>query len=464
MNVVTLPRPESWPDDPLPLEAELEPAQTFPLEALPPPLEGAARAIIKSVQAPEALVGNSVLAAVSLATQHRANVITPADVQAPLSLFMASVALPGERKSAVDALALRPHRAFERAKVEAAQAAIDAYEALPRKEREAQRQPASPMFIVGDPTLEGLTKLLHTGLPSVGLFSAEGGTFTGGHGMGDENRLRTAAGLSKLWDGSPIDRVRSGDGAIKLYDRRLSMHLMLQPDAAMSWLSDPVLRDQGLMSRVLVAYPTSTAGTRLFSGSSAERSPEFAAYCDALRASLEPQWQTTERNELVLPALGISGLARELWIAIYNDIERGLRAELEPVRGLANKAAEMVARMAGCFAVLANPDSPRIDREHIERGGALVQFYLGEALRLADIRPRHESTSTAAKLWRWLRAHGKTEISMAEITRRATPAYVRKAVTARAAMSVLVDHHLARPTTGVVFEGSPRGEAWELRI
>lgn len=61
------------------------------------------------------------------------------------------------------------------------------------------------------------------------LFLVEGGRFIGGHAMNPDNLLRTAAALSGLWSAVPMDRVRSGDGAIKLYGRRLAVHLMVQP-------------------------------------------------------------------------------------------------------------------------------------------------------------------------------------------------------------------------------------------
>ena len=66
-----------------------------------------------------------------------------------------------------------------------------------------------------------------------------------------------------LWS-QPIKRVRAMDGVIILDGRRLSMHLLLQRDVATQVLADPVLRDQGLLSRVLVAAPDSIAGTRLY--------------------------------------------------------------------------------------------------------------------------------------------------------------------------------------------------------
>ena len=71
--------------------------------------------------------------------------------------------------------------------------------------------------------------------------------------MAQENRLRTAAGFSALWDGTQITRIRAVDGVSVLKGRRLAMHLMVQPEAATAFLSDPVLRDQGsLLSRILV--------------------------------------------------------------------------------------------------------------------------------------------------------------------------------------------------------------------
>ena len=64
-----------------------------------------------------------------------------------------------------------------------------------------------------EPTFEGLVKLYGIGRPALGLFSDEAGGFIGGHAMNSDNRLKTMAGLSRLWNGEPIDRTRAGDGA-----------------------------------------------------------------------------------------------------------------------------------------------------------------------------------------------------------------------------------------------------------
>jgi hypothetical protein len=98
----------------------------------------------------------------------------------------------------------------------------------------------------------------------MGLFSGEGGQFIGGHGMRQEAKLRTSAALSGFWDGTPIRRVRAGDGAVLLPGRRLGLHLMVQPEVANMLLSDALLADQGLLSRLLVSAPPSAAGSRFW--------------------------------------------------------------------------------------------------------------------------------------------------------------------------------------------------------
>jgi hypothetical protein len=119
------------------------------------------------------------------------------------------------------------------------------------------------MLTCPEPTYEGLCKYLQSGQPSIGVFSSEGGLFIGGHGMSDENKLRTAAGLSALWDGEPIKRVRAGDGTSVLPGRRVAIHLMAQPDVAAIMLSDRMLLSQGLLSRCLITAPEPISGTRV---------------------------------------------------------------------------------------------------------------------------------------------------------------------------------------------------------
>jgi hypothetical protein len=100
-------------EPPRPLMRELPPADDFPIDALGAVLSRAAQAIHDRVQAALAICGQSVLAAATLSTQAHADVVLPTDQARPLSMFLVSVAATGERKSAVDTLALAPVRLRE---------------------------------------------------------------------------------------------------------------------------------------------------------------------------------------------------------------------------------------------------------------------------------------------------------------------------------------------------------------
>src|SRR5687768_4803730 len=207
------------------------------------------------IQAPDAVCGASLLAAASLAAQALANVGLHGRSY-PLSLWFVTVAESGERKSAVDKEAMRPARqhekdgmrAFDRASAEheakmeewqarresakKKKAGNDAHEGFAQRVLEIGPAPAPPLqptLTAADFTAEGLAKHLAIGVPSVGAFTDEAALVFGGHGMTKETITRTAGTLSKLWDSGTLDRIRAGDGAMKLYGRRLAMHLMAQP-------------------------------------------------------------------------------------------------------------------------------------------------------------------------------------------------------------------------------------------
>src|SRR5262249_34623793 len=261
----------------------------------------------------------------TLATQGHADIELPTGQIKPLSSYYISIGVTGERKSAVDTEALRPVRkreatlrewydleelnytnaraawdkarefAVKRGKGDCAaiKAALDALGPPPPA-------PLLPFLICTEPTYEGLTKAFAHGWPSLGLFADEAGQFVGGHAMKDDNKLRIATGLSNLWDGRPIARVRGGDGVMVLPGRRLSLHLMGQPEVAALFLGDHALAEQGLLSRVLVTAPASAIGNRPWREPSAESGKEIQHYEAKLLNILEMALPLAKgkRNEL----------------------------------------------------------------------------------------------------------------------------------------------------------------------
>jgi hypothetical protein len=125
MHLRPIDSPRTSPDSPAGRE-RAKPAP-FPIGALGPALAPAAKAIARAAQVPDALAGQSVLAAAALAVQGLADVETPYGARKPISLFLMTIAGSGDRKSITDRLALRGVRAFEEAAIARYQAARKTY-------------------------------------------------------------------------------------------------------------------------------------------------------------------------------------------------------------------------------------------------------------------------------------------------------------------------------------------------
>lgn len=480
---------------PDPLRREPPPPEPYPVEALGPVLAPAVDALSRIIQAPPAMIAQSLLAASAFCVQPHANVIIDGRVM-PLALYCISIGASGERKSAVDTQALRPisekqrelvelyrldaklHktdlRDFEKAEKELSKDRVVDLAAI-RKNRDekiaaiaaigdAPEPPLIPNLLITEPTSEGVYKLYLGGHPSLGLFSDEGGLFLGGHAMAKETRLRTIATLSKLWDGRPIDRVRSGDGASVLYDRRLSLHLMMQPLVASELFSDPIYMDQGFLARVLCAWPESTAGHRRYVHADPAADPAMQRYWAVLAALLSrpyPLRQDT-RNELQPRLIPLSADAKKIWVAYADTIEAQLAdgQPLETVRGFASKAAEHAARIAGVLALLQDANTPAIGVAEVESGIALMDYYLTEALRLQAAGIADPDLQVADRLRQW--CAGRSVVHLREIYQHG-PRPIRDADTARRIVTILVKHGwLIRLPEGAEIEGTRHKECWRV--
>jgi hypothetical protein len=476
-------------EPPRPLIRELPPADPFPVEALGDLLGAATRAINDRVQAPTAVCGQSTLAAATLAAQGYADVELPTGHVRPISNFFVTVAETGERKTTADNEALSPFRKREKALREDYNTTLPQYENAKvawEKARDhavkkakgnsaaikialdnlglAPTAPLAPMLTCSEPTYEGLCKYLASGQPSVGIFSAEGGQFIGGHGMTQEAMLRTAAGLSCLWDGEAIKRVRA-DGVTILPGRRLALHLMAQSEVAAVMLSNPLLLNQGLLSRCLVSAPGINAGQRYWHDPSAESEVAIKRYIARLLDMLERPLPLVEgkTNELSPRVLPLAPDARKVWIAFANSIEAQIAPDgaLAPVRGLANKLPEHAARLAAVLALVANAEVKEISAEHMSAGIILAQHYAAEALRIFEGSQVNTDLLLAQKLLGWLSgAWNDSAVSLPDIYQNG-PNAIRDKATAARLVKILEDHGWLRGIEGgAVVAGQQRRDAW----
>lgn len=480
--------------EPTPLMRTLSQAEPFPVAALGPLLAAATLAIHERVQAPLAVCGQSVLAAATLAAQAHADVVLPTGQAKPLSEFFLTVAGTGERKTAVDTWATAAIRERETELVRDHQAELpgwrnrneawekqrtqilgdkNKYGNLEDKARALNAigppppAPLKPLLTCPDPTFEGLTLYLAAGQPSVGVFSGEGGQFVGGHGLSAEHKLKTGAGLSAVWDGEPIKRVRAGDGTTVITGRRVAMHLMVQPEVAAGLLADPVLRDQGLLSRVLVVAPASAAGTRLWQDPTPGSLAALRQYDQRLLRILRapPAADPGAPNELRPRRLPLSGEATQMWISFADLVERQLGPDcpFAPIRGLANKLPEHAARLAAVLALIDDVQTEQVGPDHLTCGIALVEHYAAEALRLYEAGLTDPDLRDAQRLLDWLvNGWDQPLVSLSDMYQRG-PAAVRSAKRARQLAKILEEHGwVLRLDLSAEVAGKRRKDVWRI--
>lgn len=484
--------------EPEPLRATLPPAEPFPVEALGKVLGDAALAMHEVVMAPLSMCCQSVLAAASLAAQPHYDIKLPWGERKPLSLFLLTVGESGERKSGIDDLVLGAAKAQERADMEVYSHEQERYEAdmaawnqatdSARKSITAGKKgmatasdiraavercgdkptaPVAPLRFVSDPTVEGLYKLLVVGQPSVALFSDEGGLLIGGHALNSDNALKTMARWCKMWDGSPFDRVRAGDGAGVLYGRRMALHQLAQPDVMTTLLSDRMANGQGFLARCLVAWPESTISTRLieqfeWAGERREMKRLFAVLKSLMEAQPRIGKTFQDLDPIELP---LSDDAKVMAVAAGNQFEKLMAkgADLAELRDRTSKALENACRIAGVMAVIEGGLSTRIiESDYLERALVLIQWYLAEALRIRGAAAVPQVVLDAEMLSAWLKGKGIREFRSRQIL-SAGPNPLRNKPRLMAAIRELVAcGYLAENKPGTIIDGVSARASWEV--
>jgi hypothetical protein len=478
------------PDTKRALFRPLPPAPPFPIHALGA-LREPAEAVHERTQAPLAMCAQSVLAGATLAIQAHRDIELPGVGRRPLTGFYASIAESGERKSTTDRLVLAPVYFVEaqwRQEYEAeAQTYQNDNEAWKSARNEAKKKhrgnrealrdalnaigaepkpPPLPMLLVADPTPEALILQLRDSRPWGGLFASEGGVLIGGHAFNDESRMRTAALLNTIWDGDPIRRARVLTGTAYLPGRRCSVHVMLQPAISDKLLSDALLDGIGLLARVLVVAPESTAGTRLFRQPSSRCEVVLATYNKRLTELLLLPPRTAPESADVLdpPEMTLRSDAEALWIEFHDAVERDLApgGTLHPIRAFAAKMPEHAGRIAAILTVYADLGAQEITADAVACGIELAKYYAAELLRLQGAAQVAPDLRLAARLLEWWQRRPDPRCYLAEIYQRSLNA-ISDAGSARRIVQILQDHAWVRPLKeGTVLDGARRREAWVL--
>lgn len=455
-------------------------APEFPIDALGEILGGAAKRMAYHIQTGQGLAGQSVLAAASLVAQAHISVQRGFIGVSPVSLFCLSIAESGDRKSTLDRVALEPIRAYEAEQRENLAAEQKRYatqletwimqrdsiissskpkKSAPKEMTDAHREeltnklsvhedkkpqePPRPNITFSEPTAEGIWHHFIQGKPTAGLFSDEGISFFGGHGMTAEARGRMIAMLSKFWDGDPITRTRGSQGESgTLAGRRLSTHLMVQPIVAHQVLSDPLFQGQGFLARFLICNEKSIAGIRLLGDrgicDGVNNDPLINKYWQHLRNLLKKPLPIDFNNaQLKSTIIVLSDEPLDAWIALHDGIEKEIApgGRYESIKPFASKAAEHSARIAAILAFIEDYEHPTV--EHVDRAAKIISYYLESMVIYIQNASEEEHDFLAGDLLEWIKKHdGKIS---SDHFQKLSPVSIRPAKKARPLLKHLVN-------------------------
>ncbi len=406
----------------------------FPLDLLPASLKEAIQAQAAMGGYPVEAIAPAALAVTSFATQALANVeaLHTPNKTFPLSNLFMIIARSGDAKSSQFEQLMKGIYAWQDRQLDVfddetrryqvaktlwdrdtvkAEKAGDETGLLNLKANPPVR-PSDPRNILSKSTTNGVYSTLEKGWPSMGMFTSEGGAFTGGHSLRAENSpAEFASMMTLLWDGSPIDRT-TGEMTMRLKGRRMSGLIMVQSEVVSDFLNNPLLKAQGLHARFLIATPPPYVPplADFVSDTEIERKQGLSRKIEPFNRRIEELLSHplvtfgADKRELRPVAIGYTLKARQHLQDWFNTVARKWR--MEETETFFGRALEHAQRLAGSMAVFeewhnikasldndadvqskldywserSHQSLPVIDEVHVIAATAVIEWFAGQLL------------------------------------------------------------------------------------
>ncbi|MRX50175.1 DUF3987 domain-containing protein [Paracoccus sp. S-4012] len=451
----------------------------FPVHALGNTGAAAAGAIHALTQAPMGICAQSTLGAMSAVSALSGDVETIMGSPMPLAVMLSTIALSGERKSTADDRATGGIRFFERKLGKQLAEEAEVLHSVPEpKSRKRRKEPEEPhriaKIICSEPTVEGLISHMKNGPGTAFLANDDAAGFFGGHAMKPENRKKTISFFAHLFSGTPYGRPRANGAGDYIEGIPLAAHLMFQPYMLSSIYGDRELLEQGILPRILPAFPPSTMGTRYFAPPDPKDKATveaFALRCVELLEFFGLARQTfVPGNDFLAhprPVLRLSKDALEVLVEFYNEIESeiGNGGKYHRICSFASRATENATRLAGIGTLFDDETASEVCEAAARNGCELMRFYLASFEHITRVAGEGRHNAHAEELGRWLYGNlkpGQTAHHDNQVAQMG-PAAFRNHAVRRAALDTLASSGWIRfLPPGTVVDGSPRQLAYEL--
>jgi hypothetical protein len=400
----------------------------FPTTALYPVIRDALLEMQENLQAPVALIAGAFGTVMSAACQGLVVFETPTGQERPASLFYATIADSGERKTACDSLVAAPLFEYDAALAEAAEAGIHAYEAdmrcwkvkdkiLQRKLQKAIEAEEDIDSIRSDlaahcaarPVRCDRSRMIHQSITERPLMEALRGVGKSIVIMSSEGEIVLKGGatnkfgvVNQAWDCPKLISFGRADANYVARHPNMTLSFMVQEEVLADFMEKRgrLARGSGFLARFLVAQPSSTMGFRYMSLDEPIWE-KLTVFHDRVRELLALRDQACRSTPV---RLTFSEAAKELWVSEQNHIEAAMRERgaLSDIRDFASKSLDNSSRLAAILHFFSGQAGTEISRETLDRAVAIGSWHLDEALRIFGGRQVAEDEEDAYKLCAYL--------------------------------------------------------------
>ena len=192
-----------------------------------------------------------------------------------------------------------------------------------------------------------------------------------------------------------------------------------------------------------------------------------AAFGLRLSTILQTPMKIDEKTRELHPkTLQLSDEARTLLIQFSDTIEakQVKNGSLSDITGTASKCAEQAARISGVLTLWSDLDATEVTAETMKDAISLAQFYLSEALRLADEAVITKDFKQAETLRKWLLETWKEpHILPNDIVQKAPIRALRNRQATNKAIATLEEAGWLLPMdSSILVRGKHRKEAYQI--
>lgn len=350
----------------------------------------------------------------------------PSGYTESVNLYVAVVAKPGERKSAVMHLMASPLHEFEQ------QMNCVLSDGGPSSVDGVQEQ--QPRLTADDCTPEALARLLSENCGKLTVISAEGGIFD--ILAGCYSRKPNIDVWLKGHCGDPIRVDRIGREPAYIPQPTLSAILAVQPSVLSEIMDNTTMTGRGLVARFLFSLPPSKLGHRTF------LAPGIPTEVQEKYTSAIAQMLSTERP--VPYTLHLSGDAAALISAHFDEHECFIVGPGQYMADWAGKYIGAVLRISGLLHVAEFSGGNYISGDTMQRAIEIGRYYLAHAAYAYTTMGNDSEASKALYVWAKLIQSGSTEIKRSDLFQLCRGRFFKRAVDLSSSLELLETHGYIR--------------------